>query len=94
MTVCTLKIISYCFSCNIVNTVDDRPRKRARKGAAPDEVLAAVQELGLPGLGVPESLGGIMEERSATAGALVAEAPEDRPGSCGWPTTRAPSDRA
>src|SRR5690349_6139783 len=42
--------------------------------AAPEHVLAAVQELGLPGLGVPESLGGIMEERSATAGALVAEA--------------------
>jgi alkylation response protein AidB-like acyl-CoA dehydrogenase len=42
--------------------------------AAPAEVLAAAQELGLPGLGVPEQLGGIMEERSATAGALVAEA--------------------
>ena len=24
----------------------------------------------------------------------VAEAPEERPGSCGWPTTSAPSDRA
>ena len=42
--------------------------------AAPHEVLAAVQEVGLPGLGVPESLGGIMEERSAMAGTLVAEA--------------------
>ena len=42
--------------------------------AAPDDVLAAVQELGLPGLGVPESLGGVMEERSAMTGALVAEA--------------------
>jgi alkylation response protein AidB-like acyl-CoA dehydrogenase len=42
--------------------------------AAPDEVLAAAQEVGLPGLGVPEQLGGIMEERSAMAGTLVAEA--------------------
>ena len=42
--------------------------------AAPVEVLAAAQELGLPGLGVPEALGGIMEERSAMAGTLVAEA--------------------
>ncbi|WP_439939705.1 acyl-CoA dehydrogenase family protein [Nocardia sp. N13] len=42
--------------------------------AAPQEVLAAAQEIGLPGLGVPESLGGIMEERSAMAGTLVAEA--------------------
>jgi alkylation response protein AidB-like acyl-CoA dehydrogenase len=42
--------------------------------AAPDEVLAAAQEVGLPGLGVPEELGGIMEERSAMAGTLVAEA--------------------
>src|SRR5689334_6453615 len=42
--------------------------------APPAEVLAAAQEVGLPTLGVPEELGGIMEERSATAGALVAEA--------------------
>ncbi|KRE92644.1 butyryl-CoA dehydrogenase [Nocardioides sp. Soil774] len=42
--------------------------------AAPPEVLLAAQEVGLPGLGVPDSLGGIMEERSAMAGALVAEA--------------------
>lgn len=42
--------------------------------AAPEGVLAAAQEIGLPGLGVPESLGGIMEERSAMAGTLVAEA--------------------
>lgn len=42
--------------------------------AAPREVLAAAQEIGLPGLGVPEQLGGIMEERSAMAGTLVAEA--------------------
>ncbi|MCH1866814.1 acyl-CoA dehydrogenase family protein [Nocardioides sp. CFH 31398] len=41
---------------------------------APAEVLQAGHELGLPTLGVPESLGGISEERSATAGALVAEA--------------------
>ncbi|PUA79938.1 acyl-CoA dehydrogenase family protein [Nocardioides currus] len=42
--------------------------------AAPDAVLAAGQEIGLPILGLPESLGGISEERSAMAGALVAEA--------------------
>lgn len=42
--------------------------------AAPPEVLAATREVGLPVLGVPESLGGIMEERSAMAGTLVAEA--------------------
>ena len=41
---------------------------------APAEVLAAAQEIGLPGLGVPDALGGIMEERSAMAGTLVAEA--------------------
>lgn len=42
--------------------------------APPAEVLAAGQDVGLPVLGVPEQLGGIMEERSAMAGALVAEA--------------------
>ena len=42
--------------------------------AAPAEVLAASLEIGLPMLGVPESLGGISEERSAMAGTLVAEA--------------------
>jgi alkylation response protein AidB-like acyl-CoA dehydrogenase len=42
--------------------------------AAPAEVLAAGQEIGLPILGIPEALGGISEERSAMAGTLVAEA--------------------
>lgn len=42
--------------------------------AAPEDVLSASREIGLPILGVPEALGGISEERSATAGALVAEA--------------------
>ena len=42
--------------------------------AAPDELLASSLEIGLPILGVPESLGGISEERSAMAGTLVAEA--------------------
>ncbi len=42
--------------------------------AAPAEVLGAGLEIGLPLLGVPEALGGISEERSAMAGALVAEA--------------------
>ena len=42
--------------------------------AAPDAVLKASVEIGLPILGVPEALGGISETRSATAGTLVAEA--------------------
>src|SRR5262245_13409258 len=42
--------------------------------AAPAEVRKAGQEIGLPILGVPESLGGVSEERSAMAGTLVAEA--------------------
>jgi alkylation response protein AidB-like acyl-CoA dehydrogenase len=42
--------------------------------ATPTEVLAAGNEIGLPILGVPESLGGLTEERSAVAGVLVAEA--------------------
>ncbi|GAA2151613.1 acyl-CoA dehydrogenase family protein [Nocardioides koreensis] len=41
---------------------------------APDSVLKAGVEIGLPILGVPEALGGISEERSAMAGTLVAEA--------------------
>ncbi|MEI5675227.1 MULTISPECIES: acyl-CoA dehydrogenase family protein [unclassified Nocardioides] len=42
--------------------------------AAPEAVLKAGLEIGLPILGVPEALGGIAEERSAVAGTLVAEA--------------------
>ncbi|MGZ6741024.1 MAG: acyl-CoA dehydrogenase family protein [Nocardioides sp.] len=42
--------------------------------AAPQELLEASLEIGLPILGVPESLGGLSEERSAMAGTLVAEA--------------------
>ncbi|MBS4753883.1 acyl-CoA dehydrogenase family protein [Nocardioides sp. zg-ZUI104] len=42
--------------------------------AAPDTVLKSGLEVGLPILGLPESLGGIAEERSAMAGTLVAEA--------------------
>ena len=42
--------------------------------AAPPEVLEAANQIGLPLLGVPESLGGIAEERSVMAGTLVAEA--------------------
>ncbi|KQW53808.1 butyryl-CoA dehydrogenase [Nocardioides sp. Root1257] len=41
---------------------------------APEVVLKAGLEVGLPILGLPEELGGITEERSAVAGALVAEA--------------------
>ncbi|HEX5090414.1 MAG TPA: acyl-CoA dehydrogenase family protein [Nocardioides sp.] len=42
--------------------------------AAPQELLEAGLELGLPILGLPESLGGVSAERSAMAGTLVAEA--------------------
>src|SRR3954452_25097397 len=42
--------------------------------ATPAEVLTAANEIGLPLLGVPESLGGIAEERAVMAGTLVAEA--------------------
>jgi alkylation response protein AidB-like acyl-CoA dehydrogenase len=42
--------------------------------AAPEAVLKAGQEIGLPILGVPEELDGISTERSAMAGTLVAEA--------------------
>lgn len=41
---------------------------------APESVLKAGLEIGLPILGIPEALGGISEERSAMAGTLVAEA--------------------
>ncbi|MEO6510570.1 MAG: acyl-CoA dehydrogenase family protein, partial [Nocardioides sp.] len=41
---------------------------------APEALLKSSLEIGLPILGVPESLGGISEERSAMAGTLVAEA--------------------
>ena len=41
---------------------------------APEEVLQAANEIGLPLLGVPESLGGLSEERAVMAGTLVAEA--------------------
>ncbi len=42
--------------------------------ATPDEVLEAGNEIGLSILGIPESLGGLSEERTAMAGTLVAEA--------------------
>ncbi|QIG43164.1 acyl-CoA dehydrogenase [Nocardioides anomalus] len=42
--------------------------------AAPQELLEASLEIGLPILGLPETLGGVAEERSAMAGTLVAEA--------------------
>lgn len=42
--------------------------------AAPAEILRAGIEVGLPILGLPESLGGIAEQRSAVGGVLVAEA--------------------
>ncbi|HVV25241.1 MAG TPA: acyl-CoA dehydrogenase family protein [Pseudonocardiaceae bacterium] len=42
--------------------------------AAPDEVFERAAELGIPLLGVPESLGGVATERSTTTSVLVAEA--------------------
>ncbi|ROR90686.1 acyl-CoA dehydrogenase family protein [Nocardioides aurantiacus] len=42
--------------------------------AAPEELLKATLEIGLPILGVPEELGGIATERSTVAGVLVHEA--------------------
>src|SRR6478736_1739222 len=42
--------------------------------AAPEDLLKASLEIGLPILGVPEELGGIATERSSVAGALVHEA--------------------
>ncbi len=42
--------------------------------AAPQEVLAQANELGTATLGIPEALGGVMEERSAVTTVLVAEA--------------------
>jgi alkylation response protein AidB-like acyl-CoA dehydrogenase len=43
--------------------------------APPDTVLKrATSELGIAGIGVPESMGGLGNERSATTGVLVAEA--------------------
>ena len=42
--------------------------------AAPEALLKAGLEIGLPVLGLPETLGGVAEERSAMAGTLVAEA--------------------
>jgi alkylation response protein AidB-like acyl-CoA dehydrogenase len=42
--------------------------------STPEDVLAAANELGLPILGVPESLGGLSDQRTAMAGTLVAEA--------------------
>ena len=42
--------------------------------AAPEDLLKASLEIGLPILGVPEELGGIATERSAMAGTLVHEA--------------------
>jgi alkylation response protein AidB-like acyl-CoA dehydrogenase len=44
------------------------------KAAAPQELLAQANELGLSMVGVPEQLGGALEERSAVTSVLMAEA--------------------
>jgi alkylation response protein AidB-like acyl-CoA dehydrogenase len=53
-----------------------RPAARAADEACatPTELLAAANELGLTMVGVPESLGGAVEERSAVTSALLTEA--------------------
>ena len=48
-------------------------RRADAERAVPDEVRAAMHEMGLALVGVPEELGGIAEERSAVTGALVLE---------------------
>ncbi|MEO7061200.1 MAG: acyl-CoA dehydrogenase family protein [Lapillicoccus sp.] len=64
---------------DVVSDFAERVLRPAATGAddacvAPDSVLAASLEIGIPSLGVPESFGGISEERSAMSGVLVAEA--------------------
>ena len=44
------------------------------KAVAPEELLAQANELGLSMVGVPEELGGALEERSAVTSVLMAEA--------------------
>jgi alkylation response protein AidB-like acyl-CoA dehydrogenase len=53
-----------------------RPAAAAANDACepPESVLKSSLEIGIPVLGLPESLGGVSEERSAMAGTLVAEA--------------------
>jgi alkylation response protein AidB-like acyl-CoA dehydrogenase len=66
----------------LVDVVSELAREVVRPAAAesddaaqaPDAVLKAAVDVGLPTLGVPEELGGISTERSAVAGTLVAEA--------------------
>jgi alkylation response protein AidB-like acyl-CoA dehydrogenase len=66
----------------LVDVVSELAEERLRPAAAaandacaaPEEVLKAGSEIGLPILGVPDALGGISSERSAMAGTLVAEA--------------------
>ncbi len=66
----------------IVGVVREFSEEVLRPGAAtaesgndtPKEVLAQTSEFGLTLLNVPESLGGLSEERSAVTGVLVAEA--------------------
>ena len=56
----------------------DRLRKAATDAdaacAAPDELLAQSAELGITMLGVPEELGGAVDERSAITSVLISEA--------------------
>ncbi len=66
----------------LVDVVAEFAAERLRPAAAdanetcvaPVEILRAGLDIGLPILGMPESLGGISEERSAMAGTLVHEA--------------------
>jgi alkylation response protein AidB-like acyl-CoA dehydrogenase len=66
----------------LVQTVREFALARLRPAAleadanarTPDELIASTAELGLAAIGVPDELGGVLEERSAVTAALIAEA--------------------
>lgn len=62
----------------VAEFADERLRPAAAEAdtacAAPAELLATANELGVTILGIPESLGGVGSERSTVSGVLIAEA--------------------
>lgn len=66
----------------LVESVKDFALDKVRKAAhdadhdarAPESILATAAELGISMIGVPESLGGVVESRSAVTAALMSEA--------------------
>jgi alkylation response protein AidB-like acyl-CoA dehydrogenase len=66
----------------LIDAVRDFARDRVRPAAVsadaecqtPDELLATATELGLATIGVPEQLGGVLEQRATVTSALIAEA--------------------